>query len=275
MLAKSILAVLAGVLCLGFATGAGAQCVTDADAVAARKAVKKATACNDKRLRSGPTASCTVVTPPACAGSLATDAVALAYGPNNPPTAAAKTLTVQRRCQKQIGRGVTDFVKKLVFITRGGAPADAELRARKALDKVVDKCAVPVAADTLTGVVLPAVGPQCAAAIPAVGGTVDAMALRDCLLTLMRTWIDRVVPSPQPLRPNILFILTDDQRWDTTDGTHGIGGADVMPRTRAELVDSGVEFTHGFMTTPRFLAPPSRPFRRATARPSPACGSRT
>src|SRR6185295_15933422 len=90
----------------------------------------------------------------------------------------------------------------------------------------------------------------------AVAGTVDTVALRDCLLTLMRTWVDRVVPSPQPLRPNILFILTDDQRWDSTDGTHGIAGADVMPRTRAELVDSGIEFKNGFMTTP--LCCPSR-----------------
>src|SRR6185295_14155599 len=90
----------------------------------------------------------------------------------------------------------------------------------------------------------------------AVAGTVDTVALRDCLLTLMRTWVDRVVPSPQPLRPNILFILTDDQRWDSTDGTHGIAGADVMPRTRAELGDSGIEFKNGFMTTP--LCCPSR-----------------
>jgi arylsulfatase A-like enzyme len=113
-----------------------------------------------------------------------------------------------------------------------------------------------VAADPETGVVLPAVGPQCAAAVPGVGGVVNAVALRDCLLTLMRTWVDRVVPNPQPLRPNILFILTDDQRWDTTDGTHGIAGADVMPRTRAELGESGIEFKNGFMTTP--LCCPSR-----------------
>ncbi len=247
---------LAAALVAGPATWAGAQCSTDDDANAARKTVKKAAKCNDKRLRSGPTATCTVDPPPACAGSLATDAVALAYGPNNPPAAAAKALSDQRRCQKKIGKGVADFVKKLVFITKGLPPADAELKARRSLDKLVDKCVVQVAGDPVSGVVLPAVGPQCAAAIPAVGGTVDAVALRDCLLTLMRTWVDRVVPNPQPLRPNILFILTDDQRWDTTDGTHGLGGADVMPRTRAELGGSGIEFTNGFMTTP--LCCPSR-----------------
>jgi len=256
MRAQILVTLLAGALCLGGVTRAAGQCTTADDANTARKTVIKAVKCNDKKLRSGPMTTCNVVAPPACSGSLTTDAVALAYGPNNPPPAAAKTLSIQRRCQKQIGKGVADFVKKLYYIIKGLSPADAELKARKSLDKIVDKCAVPVAADAVSGVVLPAVGPQCAAAIGGTGATVDATALRDCLLTLMGTWIDRVVPNPQPLRPNILFILTDDQRWDTTDGTHGIGGADVMPRTRAELADSGIEFTNGFMTTP--LCCPSR-----------------
>ena len=34
--------------------------------------------------------------------------------------------------------------------------------------------------------------------------------MRDCLATLLGVWVDRVGPNPQPLRPNILFILTDD-----------------------------------------------------------------
>jgi N-acetylglucosamine-6-sulfatase len=253
---RSTRILLAGVLLAGAATFANAQCTIKDEATDARRTVKQSAKCNDKRLRSGPGSTCNIDPPPACAGSLTIDAVALAYGPNNPPTAAATSLTDQRRCQKRIGKGVADFIKKLVYIIKGLTPADAELRARRSLDRVVDKCLLPVAADPTSGVVLPAVGPQCAAAIPAVGGMVDSTALRDCLLTLMSTWIDRVVPSPQPMRPNILFILTDDQRWDSTDGTHGLSGADVMPRTRAELADSGIEFTNGFMTTP--LCCPSR-----------------
>jgi N-acetylglucosamine-6-sulfatase len=253
---RSLFTLLAAALLAGTARLATAQCTTDDEAKDTRRAAVQAAKCNDKFLRSGPGSTCTIDSAPACSGSITTDAIALAYGPNNPPTAAALELRDQRRCQKRIGRGVADFIKKLLFITKGLSPADAELRARRSLDKVVDRCAIVVAADPVSGVVLPAVGPQCAAAIPAVGGTVDAVALRDCLLTLMRTWVGRIVPSPQPLRPNILFILTDDQRWDTTDGTHGIAGADVMPRTRAELVDSGIEFSHGFMTTP--LCCPSR-----------------
>jgi arylsulfatase A-like enzyme len=238
------------ILVVGLASGAQAQCTTTDEANDTRRTTKKAAACNDKILRSGTGVTCNIDPPPTCSGTLTADAVALAYGPNDPPPAAAKNLPDQRRCQKQIGKGVADFVKKLSYVIKGLTPADAELRARRSLDRVVDKCAITVAADPVTGVVLPAVGPQCAAAIPPVGGTVDSIALRDCMLTLMRTWIDRIVPSPQPARPNILFILTDDQRWDTTDGTHGIGGADVMPRTRAELGGSGVELTNAFMTTP-------------------------
>ena len=85
---------------------ASAQCTTADEANTARKSVKKATKCNDKLLRSGPTATCSTLPPPACSGSLTTDAIALAYGPNNPPTGAARTLSDQRRCQKQIGKGV-------------------------------------------------------------------------------------------------------------------------------------------------------------------------
>src|SRR4030095_10608125 len=60
----------------------------------------------------------------------------------------------------------------------------------------------------------------------------------------------------QPLRPNILLILTDDQRWDTTGGIHGLDGAPVMPGTRAELGERGGELREGVMTTP--LCCPSR-----------------
>jgi arylsulfatase A-like enzyme len=252
----SIVTRLACAVLLGSAWQVAAQCTSDRDANDARKVLKKAVQCNDRALRSGPSASCTPGTPPACAGTLVTDAAALAYGPNDPAAVPAPRLSVQRRCQKQIGKGVADFVKKLVDVAKGRDPLQADDKARRSLDKIVDRCAVVVSADPDTGTVLPAVGPQCAAAIPATGGLVDATALRDCLLTLMRTWVDRVVPNPQPLRPNILFILTDDQRWDTTDGTHGLGGTEVMPRTRAEIGGSGIEFTNGFMTTP--LCCPSR-----------------
>jgi arylsulfatase A-like enzyme len=59
-----------------------------------------------------------------------------------------------------------------------------------------------------------------------------------------------------PPRPNIVLILSDDQRWDTIGGTHGIGGEDVMPQARAQIGGEGVTFENAFMTTP--LCCPSR-----------------
>jgi arylsulfatase A-like enzyme len=58
-----------------------------------------------------------------------------------------------------------------------------------------------------------------------------------------------VPPSPHPPdgAPNVLVILTDDQRADTLD---------VMDRTRHWLGEGGTTFSHGFATTP--LCCPSR-----------------
>ena len=51
----------------------------------------------------------------------------------------------------------------------------------------------------------------------------------------------------QPARPNILFIITDDQRYDTLE---------YMPTVRRELVARGISFSNAYATTP--LCCPSR-----------------
>jgi N-acetylglucosamine-6-sulfatase len=236
---------------------AAAGCTVTSDATAVKRSISRQVRCNDKRLRKGPAASCTLSDPPACAGSLVTDAVALAYGPNNPATAGvdAHALRDQLNCQKRIGGAVSAYVgTKLRGLVHGDDPATVDAKARRRLDQLPDRCLVSVGEDMASGIRVPAVGPQCAAALAP--SPVDAAALRDCLHTLLQVWVDRWGPNPQPLRPNIIFILDDDQRWDTTGATHGIGGAEVMPRTRAELADHGVEFPQAFMTTP--LCCPSR-----------------
>ncbi len=238
---------------------ARAGCTETTEAAEVRKSITRDVRCNDKRFRKGPTAECSLADPPACAGTLVGDAVALAYGPNDPPAAAVdtKALRDQLNCQKRIGNGVASYVHtKLRGLIRAEDPVKLEAKARRQLDRMPDKCVVAVLQD-VSGVLAPAVGPQCAAAVGGAGDTVDATSLRDCLATLLAVWVDRWGPSPEPLRPNILFILTDDQRWDTTDATHSLDGvSNVMARTRAELADDGVEFTEAFMTTP--LCCPSR-----------------
>ncbi|MGH2590201.1 MAG: hypothetical protein ACRDGW_05325, partial [Actinomycetota bacterium] len=44
-----------------------------------------------------------------------------------------------------------------------------------------------------------------------------------------------------PGSPNIVLILTDDQRWDTLW---------AMPTVQSELVDQGIEFVNGFASNP-------------------------
>ena len=237
---------------------AAAGCTLGSEASQLKRSVRLAARCNDRILRSGPGTICKQSPPPACAGTLPADALALAYGPNDPASAAVdrRLLKTQLNCQKRIGRATASYVgRKLRYRVNGLSEAEADLRARKQLDKLPDKCFVIVAQDA-SGVVVPAVGPQCAAALPPPGSGVDSAALRDCVHTLLGVWVERWGPNPQPLRPNIVFILTDDQRRDTTDATHSPSAAAIMPRTRAELADHGVEFPEAFMTTP--LCCPSR-----------------
>ena len=53
--------------------------------------------------------------------------------------------------------------------------------------------------------------------------------------------------APAPERPNVLLIVTDDQRWDTLD---------AMPVVQRELASRGVTFSHSFVSNP--LCCPSR-----------------
>ena len=56
-----------------------------------------------------------------------------------------------------------------------------------------------------------------------------------------------ILGAALPEQPTILFIVTDDQRWDTLDG---------MPKTRRRLAGAGVEFRNGFVVNP--ICCPSR-----------------
>jgi arylsulfatase A-like enzyme len=238
---------------------ARAGCTTHADASAVSKSAKLLERCNDKRLRRGPSTACKSSPPPACAGTLVTDAIAVAYGGNNPPAAAVdrKTLHDQLRCQKAIGKGVVSFIRrKLRYLIDGRTSADAEAKARHPIDNIPKKCAVTVAQDVST-VILPDVGPQMDAAVGGAGSPVQGTTLAGALVTLLETWVDRVGPNPQPLRPNILFVLTDDQRFDTIGLTHSIDGTTpVMPTVVNEIVNKGVTFANSYVTTD--LCAPSR-----------------
>ena len=58
-------------------------------------------------------------------------------------------------------------------------------------------------------------------------------------------------PAGAQTRPNIVLVLTDDQRWDTLS---------AMPTVQGELVAKGVNFSNGFVVNS--LCCPSRRFAR-------------
>src|SRR5262249_52977668 len=147
-------------------------------------------------------------------------------------------LRKQLVCQTGVGRAVARFLGvKLANLVGGRTRAQAEARARTLLDRLTRSCSVPVALDA-SGVALPAVGTTCRGTIGASGQTVDPDALRACLITGLEIGIDRVSPNPPP-KPNLVVILTDDQRWDTTDLTHSRDGmTPVMLNVEDRLVAS-------------------------------------
>jgi len=81
----------------------------------------------------------------------------------------------------------------------------------------------------------------------------------DCLRTLAGARMAEAGVGPALRRPNIVVILTDDQRFDTIDATHSplpALGLPAMPATFSRLAGEGVTFTQAVVTTP--ICGPSR-----------------
>jgi N-acetylglucosamine-6-sulfatase len=81
---------------------------------------------------------------------------------------------------------------------------------------------------------------------PVVAGLIALAALAVPVFTTV-TASAQASAGPSPLRPNILLIVTDDQRWDTLD---------AMPIVQRELMARGVTFTNAFVSNA--LCCPSR-----------------
>lgn len=88
---------------------------------------------------------------------------------------------------------------------------------------------------------------------------IDGAGLRRCIETIAASRLASAGVGPRLPRPNVIVILTDDQRWDSIDGTHGPSpqlGLPAMPTTFGRLAGEGITFTQAVVTTP--ICGPSR-----------------
>ena len=170
----------------------------------------------------------------------------------------------------QVGDGSTTCVQRLFKEGNKFMAKKATRIRRDRLDAIVDdlarckeragrRCFDPIQpplTDSCAGKTTPADGADC------VCSAADVISNR--LLLKPATCVQQppapcgVDTVPGAPRPNFVIILSDDQRWDTVDATHQSPSRPgyVMPNVKSELIDSGVTFTEGYVTTS--LCCPSR-----------------
>src|SRR5713226_9605144 len=170
----------------------------------------------------------------------------------------------------QVGDGSTSCVQRLFKEGNKYMAKKATRIRRDRLDAIVDdlarckdragqRCIDPIhppLTDSCAGKTAPADGADC------VCSAADVISNR--LLLKPPTCVQQapapcgVDTVPGAPRPNFVIILSDDQRWDTVDATHQSPSRPgyVMPNVKSQLIDSGVTFTEGYVTTS--LCCPSR-----------------
>lgn len=156
--------------------------------------------CQNRRLRWAAERACPPPRPPACTGTLVGDTLRLAYGPDAARlVVSGDRVAPQLTCQRRIGRAVARFVTTdLALRGNGIGRRQAEASARRVLARLLRRCDIAVR-PAATGSAVPAVGPQCAAAVGAPGSGVDVAALEGCLTSFLATWVDEV--APRKVRP--------------------------------------------------------------------------
>ncbi len=145
-----------------------------------------------------------------------------------------------RVCQAEFGRAAGRYVRQRL---------GERLRQRRATQGAVAfttvsaRCgAVRVESDPGVGA-LPRLGRGCDAGAP--GGLVAVPAALRCLRATLEQAVDAV--APEALHPNVVLVITDDQRADALD---------FMPETLARIAARGSRFANAFATSP--VCAPSR-----------------
>lgn len=229
---------LAVMLVAGLPALTRARCASRAELEALGKSAGEALRCVERRLVSAaPDDACDASVAPQCAGATVDKVLDLLAADAPTPSAEARA---ERRCQRAMTRAARRFVvRRLLERANGSRRQQASARVFGA---VARGCGVPVA-DTGT-TLLPALRGACGDLFVPGGSAPDGQDVAHCLRPALERIVDDV--APKALRPNIVVVLTDDQRWDTLA---------VMP-TIAAIAREGVTFDNAFVTTA--LCGPSR-----------------
>ncbi len=175
--------------------------------------------------------------PPACGTGLPEAVVEAVFGPTSGPgTWSSSALGCQREIRRAASRYVSDRLKERWRLRRPTSAGNQFIAAAARCQGLV------VEVDPVAGP-MPRLGPVCAFGDPEMSGRLE-QALR-CLRADLEQAIDTV--APEALRPNIVIIMTDDQRSDALD---------LMPETLTRLAARGTRFENSFATSP--VCAPSR-----------------
>lgn len=144
------------------------------------------------------------------------------------------------RCQRSIALASGTYIQR-----RAAERAVGRRRTQggvKTLRRISKSCnGLPVALSP-TGQKVPRVGAPCSPLVGTPGSSIEADHLGRCLRATLEGIVDDA--APHPLAPNFLFVLTDDQRYDSLH---------VMP-TVTKLRDEGISFPNAFVTNPACTA---------------------
>ena len=225
-------------LLLSAAASADARCTIESDLEALGDAVAADLACRlNVRVSGGP--PCAAPSVPACAAGVPDQIAETVLGPVVEPVSGWTSR--EFRCQRDIALSSARFVEKRLAERGQGKRRAKSGRVMRRIAKTCDKAQV---SQNGQGDPLVRVGDPCSAVLGGLGQPIDGSRLARCLRATLEGQIDDVAPSA--LAPNIVVLMTDDQRHDTFD---------VMPVVSA-LRDESIAFTNAFVTNP--LCTPSR-----------------
>ncbi|MBM4265033.1 MAG: sulfatase [Deltaproteobacteria bacterium] len=196
-------------------------------------------ACRASRLAASG-ATCTPPATPACAAGAYEEIAEIVFGdPQVEPATGFSSKALA--CQRSLALASARFVGKRTQERAQGQRRAASARGMRLVGRTCGRAFVE---QNPNDAVLPAVGGSCAGLLGAPDSAIDGTAVERCVRASLERIVDDL--APEALRPNVVLILTDDQRADSIS---------VMP-TVSSLRSEGLTFTNAFTTSP--LCTPSR-----------------